>query len=429
MKPVAALRNTINYNHFINRANRSAIALERLRYHFADRKPYEPLYTALLPYLNATTALDQRGRYRCYHGFTNLDWLSWRRGLADLRHCARLGRRSLKAARSSTPLDSIGKLSLASLQYKLDHGRPELAYWEEVPLVPDVQPVLLLQGTWQQMGYQYAQQLAEVFGPWILDRMKAPKKNCRTEGGRELFDFCTGIYCYGASMGFKFSEQDVSLFWRDQNQPSFGWLGLDDHHRERLPFVPPEVTNPSELSGNAGLRYPVTIIAWPQDHPPFGTTLIAGDLSLRPWTFSLQSRIDPRFNPDEHKMSVSSQALGGAPWEVFMAESLEHSVRTTLQHSQELYHKAQALFQSENRDHWHQGQKELVEQLMESANREFQLCSTLGALAMAGGTGDDTPDHGVFTNGTLIRSATRLQVKSRRVLNNGVIESPNGDTL
>jgi len=41
-----------------------------------------------------------------------------------------------------------------------------------VPLAPNVAPVILLQGSDHNMGYQYARQLNQIFGPWALQRLK-----------------------------------------------------------------------------------------------------------------------------------------------------------------------------------------------------------------------------------------------------------------
>lgn len=57
---------------------------------------------------------------------------------------------------------------------------PEVPYAGEVPLVPNVRPVLILKGSDYDMGYQHARQLVHVFGRYYLDgaaRFKWPKRN------------------------------------------------------------------------------------------------------------------------------------------------------------------------------------------------------------------------------------------------------------
>ena len=46
---------------------------------------------------------------------------------------------------------------------------PEIDFVDGVPIFPWARPVVILQGTDFEMGYQYARQLTQVFGTWILD--------------------------------------------------------------------------------------------------------------------------------------------------------------------------------------------------------------------------------------------------------------------
>ena len=44
---------------------------------------------------------------------------------------------------------------------------PEISFAGEVPLPPNVRPVIILQGSDYEMGYQYYQQLVQIFGRWV----------------------------------------------------------------------------------------------------------------------------------------------------------------------------------------------------------------------------------------------------------------------
>ena len=44
----------------------------------------------------------------------------------------------------------------------------EIQFADEVPLVSDITPVVVVQGSSYEMGFQYAQQLVEIFGDWIM---------------------------------------------------------------------------------------------------------------------------------------------------------------------------------------------------------------------------------------------------------------------
>jgi hypothetical protein len=49
---------------------------------------------------------------------------------------------------------------------------PEIRYEDGVPLAPNIAPVIILQGSDYNLGYQYAQQVNQIFGSWALERLK-----------------------------------------------------------------------------------------------------------------------------------------------------------------------------------------------------------------------------------------------------------------
>jgi hypothetical protein len=53
----------------------------------------------------------------------------------------------------------------------LDQG-PEIEFVDGVPIFPWARPVVILQGSDFEMGYQYSQQLAQIFAPWILELLE-----------------------------------------------------------------------------------------------------------------------------------------------------------------------------------------------------------------------------------------------------------------
>jgi hypothetical protein len=58
--------------------------------------------------------------------------------------------------------------------------KPEIPYDGEVPLVPSVRPVIVLQGTDYEMGYQHAKQLVQIFGKYYLEgaaKVNRPESN------------------------------------------------------------------------------------------------------------------------------------------------------------------------------------------------------------------------------------------------------------
>lgn len=51
------------------------------------------------------------------------------------------------------------------------HG--EIAFADDVPIVPSIGPIVVLQGTSREMGRQYVEQVVEIFGPWIFEQISS----------------------------------------------------------------------------------------------------------------------------------------------------------------------------------------------------------------------------------------------------------------
>lgn len=49
------------------------------------------------------------------------------------------------------------------------HG--EIAFADDVPIVPSVSPIVVLEGSSREMGRQYAEQVVEIFGSWIFEQI------------------------------------------------------------------------------------------------------------------------------------------------------------------------------------------------------------------------------------------------------------------
>jgi hypothetical protein len=64
------------------------------------------------------------------------------------------------------PDEPVASTDSESLEHEID-------YEDGVPLNPNVSPVIVLRGSDYNMGYQYAQQLYEIFGAWALERLQA----------------------------------------------------------------------------------------------------------------------------------------------------------------------------------------------------------------------------------------------------------------
>ena len=98
---------------------------------------------------------------------------------------------------------------------------PEISFAAGVPLIPNVRPVIILSGSDYDMGYQYYQQVVQIFGPWILDsvkhakftdkelaNLKAFQRNIR-EYTPEFIDFFKGMAAGATDAGVPLSYQEV----------------------------------------------------------------------------------------------------------------------------------------------------------------------------------------------------------------------------
>lgn len=59
--------------------------------------------------------------------------------------------------------------ALLSAPTLTSHG--EIAFADDVPIVPSISPIVVLEGSSREMGRQYAEQVVEIFGSWIFEQI------------------------------------------------------------------------------------------------------------------------------------------------------------------------------------------------------------------------------------------------------------------
>ena len=97
----------------------------------------------------------------------------------------------------------------------------ETVFAGEVPLIPNVRPVIILSGSDYDMGYQCYQQMVQIFGPWILDgvshdkfteeelsKLKAFQWNIK-QCMPEFIDYFKGLAAGATDAGVPLSYQEV----------------------------------------------------------------------------------------------------------------------------------------------------------------------------------------------------------------------------
>lgn len=120
---------------------------------------------------------------------------------------------------------------------ELDMQDTEILFADGAPLIPSINPIIVLQGSDYEMGYQYAQQLVEIFGKWILER-KANVTYSQEEmavmacweeeieqHAPEFIPFFHGWAAGATADGIEMSYHHVLDMWTGHRPPAIGYIG------------------------------------------------------------------------------------------------------------------------------------------------------------------------------------------------------------
>lgn len=185
----------------------------------------------------------------------------------------------------------------------LSSNGTEILFADGVPLVPEINPVVILQGSDYDLGYQYAQQLIQVFGLWILQQ-KAKRTFTEAERGvireweqqlkeyaPEILGMCEGWAAGATDAGVPMTYDDVLELWTGCLPPAADYFGIGEFPPRLRAFACSgaaawgrATVDGKLVTGSAGdhdCTYMVTIVAFPETgnnfiHTVFGAT---GDVS------------------------------------------------------------------------------------------------------------------------------------------------------
>ena len=161
------------------------------------------------------------------------------------------------------------------------------------------------------MGYQYAQQLVEIYGPWILQRKAGkasqPKtwpacasgKNSCASMPRKSSKMCEGWATGAQALGIPMRYEDVVDIWTGHKPPAQTYLGLGDGE----PFMSPPYCSGAAAWGRATVdgklvtvstgdhdcHHMATIIAFPETGNPFMITPFGAPGMYPSWAASICS--------------------------------------------------------------------------------------------------------------------------------------------
>lgn len=312
----------INYFRAIQQREKTRIPIFLAYLELSKLDKNDPIYPQRVEEYNQTVIQYYSGKYLGSEARTGNKAL-WKRAFRGFNNGKKMGQTLLKVLKEGSG-DSI---PLSPIEIT-DKGT-EIKFADDVPLVPEVTPVIVIKGSDFEMGYQYAQQLVQVFGPWILEQ-----RTGRTFSGKQreelskweeqhithtpwLIDFIKGWVKGANDSGITMSYEDVLYLWVGDIAPSTDFLSQDG-----LPEIPPmacsgmaawgHATSDGKLvtgsTGDHDLSYQVIIVAYPDDgnsfiYSAFGATgAIAGGGDM--WFFG---------HPAMNSKGVAYVHHGGGP--------------------------------------------------------------------------------------------------------------------
>ena len=134
---------------------------------------------------------------------------------------------------------TAGPTVVASSPQKAVTPSPEIRFSDGVPLVPSICPIIILSGSDYEMGYQYAQQVIQIFGPWIFKDYSG-RKFSKTElreikkwekpikrYAPEILEMCRGWADGATQAGIPMSYYDVVELWTGHSPPATDLVAFD----------------------------------------------------------------------------------------------------------------------------------------------------------------------------------------------------------
>lgn len=258
----------------------------------AKLDPASPLYAERVREFDAAMITLHLAKWRATAATRSGSRREWKQAFAALRQAKR------QARGLSRLLKDQAEEPLALEPPRIEAHGTEIGFCDDVPLVPNITPIVVLEGSDVEMGRQYAEQLLQIFGKWILQRHAGVTLSAddKAELGRWeeqhrrhtpwVLDFCRGWAEGATAAGVPMSYDDVLDLWVGHRPPATHYLGSGG-----LPDLPPlacsgvaawgRATSDGRLvtgsTGDHDLSFQVTIVAFPKEgnafiYSPFGAT-------------------------------------------------------------------------------------------------------------------------------------------------------------
>lgn len=164
----------------------------------------------------------------------------------------------------------------------------ETTYADNVPLVPEINPIVVLQGSDFEMGCQYAQQVIEIFGPAVMGRKAGRSAQFNKDDlaclakweqqlerhAPEILEMARGWAAGASEAGLSMSYEDALDIWTGHAPPARKYLGRGELPTQMIPLACSglaawgSATSDGRLvaasSGDHDCTHMVTIVAFPE---------------------------------------------------------------------------------------------------------------------------------------------------------------------
>lgn len=239
----------------------------------------DEMYVQRVNEFNQAMILSAKGRWHMDRALISGSGADWRLALGNFNEALHMAEKLYEYLKSGV------KTAVKYRQTILSSENTEILFADGVPLVPEINPVVVLKGSDFEMGYQYAQQVIQIFGKWIFQR-KAGRIFTEEETGYirkweeqirvyapEILAMYEGWAAGATDAGVPMSYLDVLEIWTDHNPPAQDYLKKGDGlQRIASPLCSgaaawgSATTDGKLVTGSTGDHdptYMVTIVAFP----------------------------------------------------------------------------------------------------------------------------------------------------------------------
>jgi hypothetical protein len=223
----------------------------------------------------------------------------WKKSLGGFKKSISLGRQLLVL------LESGSNKPLPVTKPIINNKGTEIIFADEAPVCPEVCPVMVLKGSSYEMGYQYAQQVVQIYGTWMLERKTGRTFSAESlaelkkweeqvaQKAPEILEMCRGWAKGAEDAGVPLSYYDVVDIWVGHAPPKSSYMGRSDELTDNPPAfacsgaaawgrATPDGKLVTGSSGDHDPSFPAIIMGYPDTGNSFMFTTFSavGDITM-----------------------------------------------------------------------------------------------------------------------------------------------------